>query len=78
MGMDHGAHIRAALLVMERAGIRAFCARTGNQWTATATDSTGHTWRVTADTGSPVISPSNRVEYDEPPPGKRLHRGCPR
>ena len=24
------------------------------------------------------ISPSNRVEYDEPPPGKRLHKGCPR
>ncbi len=24
------------------------------------------------------ISPGNRVEYDEAPPGKRLHKGCPR
>lgn len=24
------------------------------------------------------ISPANRVEYDEPPEGKRLHQGCPR
>jgi hypothetical protein len=24
------------------------------------------------------ISPSNRVEYDEAPAGKRLHKGCPR
>jgi phosphatidylserine/phosphatidylglycerophosphate/cardiolipin synthase-like enzyme len=24
------------------------------------------------------ISPANRVQYDKPPPGKRLHQGCPR
>jgi phosphatidylserine/phosphatidylglycerophosphate/cardiolipin synthase-like enzyme len=24
------------------------------------------------------ISPANRVEYDEPPKGKRLHAGCPK
>ena len=24
------------------------------------------------------IGPSNWVEYDEPPPGKQLHKGCPR
>lgn len=24
------------------------------------------------------ISPANREEYAEPPPGKRLHKGCPK
>ncbi len=53
---EHVNDVRAALRVLERAGIPASCAQSGETWTATATDTNGHTFKVTADTGLQAVA----------------------
>jgi hypothetical protein len=53
---DPAGNVEATLETMKRAGITATCDRTGDTWTVTATEETGHFWRVTADTGLQAIT----------------------